>query len=112
MQIREVTDSPDAEQLMALSQFLIGRSQDTYSQKKISVRAFINLAQNMGISLTPENLTTMSQQPPLRTIIQTVTPTEIIFRGADQEPVTDTMTVDQARKTVDSMADRASKKGL
>lgn len=112
MQIREVTDSPDAEKLLALSQFLIGRSQDTDSQKKISVRAFIKLAQNMGISLTSDNLTVMSQQPPLSTVIQTVTPTEIIFRGADQEPATDTMTVDQARKTVDSMADRASKKGI
>jgi len=107
MQIREVTDSPDAEKLLALSQFLISRAQDTDSQKKISVDAFINLAQSMGISLTPNNLVSQSQHPPLDSIIQTVTPTEILFRGADQEPVTDTMTVDQAQKTVDTMAKRA-----
>jgi hypothetical protein len=107
MHIREVTDSPDAQKLLALSQFLISRAQDTDSQKKISVDAFINLAQNMGISLNSDNLTTMSQRPPLSTVIQTVTPTEIIFRGADQEQVTDTMTVDQAQKTVDTMAKRA-----
>jgi len=107
MYIREVTDSPDAQKLLALSQFLISRAQDTDSQKKISVDAFINLAQSMGISLTRANLTVMSQQPPLSTIIQTVTPTEIIFSGADQEQVTDTMTVDQAQKTVNSMAKRA-----
>jgi len=107
MQIREVTDSPDAQKLLALSQFLISRAQDTNSQKKISTAAFINLAQNMGISLTQDNLTTLSQQPPLSTIIQTVTPTEIIFQGSGEEAVTDTMTVDQARQTVDTMAKRA-----
>jgi len=107
MRLREVTDSPDAQKLLALSQFLISRAQDTDSQKKISVSAFVNLAQNMGISLTPDTLTTMSQQAPLNSVIQTVTPTEILFRGAEQEQVTDTMTVDQAQKTVDSMAKRA-----
>jgi hypothetical protein len=107
MRLREVTDSPDAQKLLALSQFLISRARDTNSQKKISVSAFINLAQNMGISLTPDTLTMMSQQAPLNSVIQTVTPTEILFRGAEQEQVSATMTVDQAQKTVDSMAKRA-----
>ena len=107
MRLREVTAGPDADRLMALSQFLVSRAQDTDAQKKISVAAFVNLANNMGISLTPDNLMTMSQTPPLSNVIQTVTPTEVLFRGADQEQVTDTMTVDQARKTVDTMAKRA-----
>jgi hypothetical protein len=34
----------------------------------------------------------------------------VVFRGADA--VTDTMTVDQARATVDSMAKRATKRDL
>ncbi len=107
MRLREVTDSPDAQKLLALSQFLISRAQDTNSQKKISVKSYIKLAQDLDISLTQDNLTTLSQQPPLSTVIQTVTPTEVIFKGADQEQVTDTMTVDQAQKTVDAMAKRA-----
>ena len=107
MRLREVTAGPDADRLMALSQFLVSRAQDTDAQKKISVAAFVNLANNMGISLTRDNLMTTSQTPPLSNVIQTVTPTEVLFRGADQEQVTDTMTVDQAQKTVDSMAKRA-----
>lgn len=107
MRLREVTDSPDAQKLLALSQFLIHRAQDTNSQKKISVKSYIKLAQDLDISLTQDNLTTLSQQPPLSTVIQTVTPTEVIFKGADQEQVTDTMTVDQAQKTVNTMAKRA-----
>ena len=107
MLLREVTAGPDAERIMALSQFLMARAQDTDAQKKISGDAFIKLANSMGISLTRDNLMTMSQQPPLSNVIQTVSPTEVLFRGAEQEPVTDTMTVDQAQKTVDSMAKRA-----
>jgi hypothetical protein len=112
MLLREVMDAPDADKLLALSQFLISRAQDTNAQKKISVSAFLQLAQSMGISLTQDNLTTLSQRPPLSSVIQTIQGDEILFRGADQEQVTDTMTVDQARATVDTMAKRAAKKGL
>ena len=112
MQIREVMDGPDADKLLALSQFLISRAQDTDAQKKISVSAFLNLAHGMGISLTQDNLTSLSQRPPLSNLIQSIQGDEILFRGADQAQVTDTMTVDQARKTVNSMAKRAAKRDL
>lgn len=113
MLIREVSGDPDADKLLALSQFLLSRAQDTGAQKKISVDAFINLANGMGISLTPSTLTTLSQKPPLSSTIQTIQGNEIIFKGADEDVEAEpTMSVDQARETVNSMAKRAAKRDL
>ena len=113
MRINEVSGADDNQRLSALIQFLIGRSQDSDSPKKISTTAFLQLAQNMGIPMTQPKLLQVSQQPPLSVLIDTVTPEEIMFRGSEPEASSDNnMTVDQARKTVDSMAKRAAKKGL
>jgi hypothetical protein len=112
MLIREFQDSVDTQKLAALSQFLLARADDTGAKKTISVEAFLNLANNQGISLTREGLIQLSQRPPLSNLIQTVEGDRIVFQGAEGEQVTDTMTVDQARKTVDTMAKRAAKKGL
>lgn len=100
--------SPDAEKLAALSQFLLARADDTGAQKKISVDAFLKLANNQGISLTRDQLIDMSQQPPLNNLIQNVEGEEVIFKGDETAP--DTMSVDQARATVDRMAKRAASK--
>lgn len=112
MLLREVFDNKnnDSQQLLALCQFLLGRADNTDSQKKISVDAFIKLAANNGISLTPDQLMTMSQQPPLNGVIQNIEGNEIIFAGSE-EPM-DTMTQQQAELTVDQMAKRAAKKSL
>jgi hypothetical protein len=115
MRIAEVQTSPiDSGKLAALAQFMLSRAEDTDAKKTISIQAFLNLAHSMGISLTADQLRTMIQQPPLNNLIANVEGDDatgtVVFRGA--EAVTDTMTVDQARATVDSMAKRAAKKGL
>jgi len=103
--------STNSEELTALSQFLIGRADDEGSRKTISVDAFLKAANDMGISLTRSQLISQSQQEPLNNLIQNVNDDEVVFKGSDEPE--DTMTVDQARDTVDSMAKRATnKKGL
>ena len=115
MRIAEVQIPPiDSGKLAALSQFMLGRALDTDAKKTISIQTFLNLAHSMGISLTADQLRTLIQQPPLNNLIANVEGDDatgtVVFRGA--EAVTDTMTVDQARATVDSMAKRAAKKDL
>jgi hypothetical protein len=105
MLICEVAGDVDVTKLAALSQFLLGRAKDTDAAKTISTDAFIKLASNMGISITPDRLMDLIQQPPLNNIIANVEGDTITFQGADVIPAA--MTVDQARQTVDSMAKRA-----
>ena len=110
MLIWEVAD-PDAQRLAAISQFLIGRAGDVDAEKfAVSTQTFINLAATQGVSLTADRLKTMIQQPPLNNLIQDVTGDantgQVVFKGPTQM-ATPTMTVDQARQTVDSMAKRA-----
>lgn len=106
MLIREFQDT-DAIKLAGIGQFLLRRAEDTAAQKKISVDAFVSLANQNGINLTPERLRQMAQQPPLSNIIANVTDDEVIFTGGDESPTADQMSVDQARKKVDQMAKRA-----
>jgi hypothetical protein len=92
-------------ELTALSQFLLSRADDTAAKNVISVGAFVKLAADMGISITADQLTQLSQQEPLSNVIASVNNGEIVFKG-DEDP-SETMTVDQARDTVDRMAKRA-----
>ena len=105
MLFREVASDVDTTKLAALSQFLLGRAQDTDAAKTISTDAFVKLAANMGISITPDRLADLIQQPPLNNIIANMEGDTITFRGAEVQPAG--MTVDQARQTVDAMAKRA-----
>jgi hypothetical protein len=106
MLICEVTEvQSDITKLAALGQFLLGRAEDTDAARTISTDAFIKLASNMGISVTADRLAELVAQPPLNNIIANVEGDTITFQGSDVIPAT--MTVDQARKTVDSMAKRA-----
>ena len=95
-------------ELAALSQFLIGRADDQGSTKTISIPAFLKAANDMGIALTKDQLISKSQQQPLYNLIQNVSDNDVIFTGSEEPE--DTMSVDQARDTVDSMAKRASSK--
>ena len=105
----------NTEKLAALGQFLLSRTDDTDAKKTMPVSSFLDLANNMGISLTDNQLRNLVQQPPLSEIIANVegdadTGT-ITFKGADE--VAPNMSVDQARDTVNTMAKRAaSKPGL
>lgn len=110
MLLREVDQGQNVEKLAAISQFLLGRAKDVDSTKKtISFRAFANLAQGQGISLTPDLLKKMIMQPPLSNLIMDVQGDDenavVVFKGSETAPPT--MSVDQARATVNKMAKRA-----
>lgn len=105
MLIREVTDVNN-QKLIALGEFLIGRAGDTGAKKSISIDAFVNMAQSMGINVTADHLRDIADEPPLNNIIVNITDDEVIFTGANSASG-DTMTVDQAEKTVEKMAKRA-----
>ena len=113
MRILEV-EQRDDEKLVALTQFLLSRAEDENAKKEISTQAYLRMANNMNISLTADQLKNLSQTPPLNNLIANVEGDadtgRVIFKGADVEP--DTMSVDQAQATVNSMAKRAAKKGL
>jgi hypothetical protein len=111
MLIREVAeDRSEATKLAALAQFLMGRAEDTDAAKTISTTAFIRLVSNMGISVTADRLAELIQQPPLNNLIANIEGDTITFQGADVIP--NTMTVDRARATVDSMAKRVAKQAM
>ena len=112
MLIREFAmDKPgndkDAETLAAVSTLLAGRAEDESARKQMSIDAFIELARQQGINVTEQNLGELISKEPLKNIIANIEGNDIIFHGEDGEQVGNTMTVDQARQTVDSMAKRA-----
>lgn len=109
MLIREVAD-PNAKKLAALSQFLLGRSQDESAQKQISQTAFIDLAKSLGVNVTPENLGELISQEPLKNILEPLEPNSNVVRFKGDTEATTGMSVDQARAVVDSNAKAAMKR--
>ena len=109
MRILEVTD-PNTRNLAALSQFLLGRSEDESARKQISQAAFIEAAKSLGVNVTKENLGDLISQEPLKNILEPLEPNSgvVRFRG-DTEAQTG-MSVDQARAVVDSNAKAAMKR--
>jgi hypothetical protein len=109
MRILEVTD-PNTRKLAALSQFLLGRSEDESARKQISQTAFIEAAKSLGVNVTKENLGDLISQEPLKNILEPLEPNSgvVRFRG-DTEAQTG-MSVDQARAVVDSNAKAAMKR--
>ena len=110
MRIFEVSSNPNSDKLSALAQFLLGRAEDTDAPKKISTKAFLNLARDMQINIGPDELFALSQQPPLNGILEPIDSDsgEVIFKGGEPSQPPE-MSVDKARATVDKMAKRASK---
>ena len=109
MRIFEVAD-PNSQKLMALSQFLSGRSDDESARKQISQQAFIDLAKSLGVNVTTENLGELIGQPPLSNILEPLDPQSgvVSFKG-NTETATG-MSVDQAHAVVDSNAKAAMKR--
>jgi hypothetical protein len=109
MRITEVTD-PNTRKLAALSQFLLGRSEDESARKQISQAAFIEAAKSLGVNVTSENLGDLISQEPLSNILEPLEPNSgvVQFKG-DTEAQTG-MSVDQARAVVDSNAKAAMKR--
>jgi hypothetical protein len=109
MRIFEVAD-PNGQKLMALSQFLSGRSDDESAEKQISQQAFIDLAKSLGVNVTPENLGDMIARPPLSNILEPLDPNSGVVQFKGNTEATTGMSVDQARAVVDSNAKAAMKR--
>ena len=107
MLIREFQDQ-DSLKLAAIGQFLLKRAQDTDAIKPMNVNAFIKLARENGINLTPDRLQQLVMREPLNNIIDNIQGDEIIWKGSQTSAAAGAkMSVDQARKTVNQMAKRA-----
>ena len=111
MRIFEVAD-PDSQKLVALSQFLTGRAEDTTAKKEISQAAFIDLAKSLGVNVTPNNLGDMISRPPLSNVLEPLDPNSNVVRFKGNTEAETGMTVDQARATVDSNAKSALKRRM
>lgn len=109
MKICEVAD-PDSQKLLALSQFLLGRADDTTANKQISQAAFMDLAKSLGVNVTPDNLNQLISKEPLKNILEPVEPGTGVVRFKGNVSNSAGMTVDQARKVVDSNAKAAMKR--
>jgi hypothetical protein len=111
MRINEVTD-PDTQRLAALSQFLLGRSQDTSAKKQISQDAFIQAAKSLGVNVTQDNLGDLISQEPLKNILEPLEPNSGVVRFKGDTEAQTGMSVDQARAVVDSNAKAALKRRM
>ena len=114
MLIFEVEEpSIDSGKLMALSQFLAGRAGDTDGKKQISTKAFVELAQSLGVNVTPDTLGDLIAKEPLSNVLLPYEPNSnvIKFKGND-EPSDQAMDTDQAEKVVNSNAKAAMKRGM
>ena len=109
MLIREVADH-NTQRLAALSQFLLGRSEDETAKKQISQTAFIDLAKSLGVNVTAENLGDLISKPPLSNILEPLEPNSGVVRFKGDTEATTGMSVDQARAVVDSNAKAAMKR--
>jgi hypothetical protein len=111
MLICEVADS-DAQKLVALSQFLTGRSKDENAKKQISQSAFVDLAKSLGVNVTPENLGELIARDPLKNVLEPYDPQSGVVRFKGDTEATTGMSVDQARAVVDSNAKAALKRRM
>lgn len=98
---------PDPAQLSGLVQFLNGRATDTNAKKEISQDAFIKLANDLDINITPQNLADVVSQEPLSNLLEPMDPNTgvLMFKGAGQPDVA--MPVNKAQDIVASAAKSA-----
>ena len=109
MKIFEVAD-PNAQKLMALSQFLSDRADDESAKKQISQDAFIDLAKSLGVNVTSDNLGELIAKPPLSNVLEPLEPNSDVVRFKGDTEATAGMSVDQAHALVDSNAKAAMKR--
>jgi hypothetical protein len=113
MLIREVAEldsSPDTKKLAALSQFLLGRSEDESATKQISQEAFIEAAKSLGVNVTLDNLGDLVGQEPLSNILEPLDPNSGVVRFKGDTEAQTGMSVDQAQAVVNSNAKAAMKR--
>ena len=109
MLIREVAD-PSSAKLLGLAEFLLGRASDTNAPKQISMTAFVKMAQEIGVPVTPQSLAELVNQAPLSNVIEPIDPGSnmVKFRGSTESDIE--MPVDRAQDVVASAAKRAAAK--
>ena len=113
MLIREFQDTGRAsnqERLLALATFLKDRAQDENARAEISQAAFIDLAQDLGVNVTAENLADMIRQEPLSNMLEPLEPNSDRVRFKGNTEAETGMSVDQARAVVDANAKAAMKR--
>ena len=110
MKASEVLQESNLEKLAALGQFLIGRANDQNATSKLSVEAFISIAEKMGIPLDADSLQDMVMQGELENIITNMDNKEISFKSEKQVQDNPDLSIDKARNTVNNMAQRAMRK--
>jgi hypothetical protein len=109
MLIREVAD-PNTQRLAALSQFLLGRSEDESAKKQISQQAFIDLAKSLGVNVTADSLGDLISKEPLSNILEPLEPNSGVVRFKGDTEAETGMSVDQAQAVVNSNAKAAMKR--
>jgi hypothetical protein len=111
MIVKEVVQSSTTK-LFALAEFLLGQFRDSAAPKKISTKAFLDLAQNVtGDQFSVDQIKKLKDQAPLNNVIQDFSANgqEIYFKGAAEEPNKE-MTVTKAQDIVARSAGRAARK--
>jgi len=108
-EVAELNSGPDTKKLAALSQFLLGRSEDESATKQISQDAFIEAAKSLGVNVTSDNLGDLISQEPLSNILEPLDPNSGVVRFKGDTEAQTGMSVDQARAVVDSNAKAAMK---
>jgi len=106
MFVKEVV-GPVIQELSALVQYIISRSEYLKTRSTISTQSFIKMASDMGINIDISGLQNMAQRPPLSGMIKNVDSNTISFDYDDQSTL---MPVDKAQDVVKGMAKRAMKK--
>ena len=91
-------------ELAALVQYLMGKSQDLKSKPEMKTDTFINMARDMGVNITFGNLQALANQAPLKNMITNLNQDVISFGDTDPDVK---MPVDKARDTVKKMAKRS-----
>lgn len=110
MKLQEVASDPltDSNELIGLIQFLRGRAKDTSARLQISQDAFIKMAGNLDIQITPDSLVQLAAEPPLSNLLEPIDPASgvIVFKGG--EPTQVNMPVNKAQDIVAGMAKKAN----
>jgi hypothetical protein len=98
------------EKLLALAVFLKDRAQDENARAEISQAAFIELAQDLKVNVTPDNLADMIGQQPLSNVLEPMEPISDRLRFKGNTEAETGLSVDQARAVVDANAKSAMKR--
>lgn len=111
MRITEVADA-NTQKLVALTQFLLGRSEDTASKKQISQDAFVDLANSMGININRGQLGDLIAREPLKSVMEPLEPNSGVIRFKGNLEKSNQMDTQQAEKIVDQNAKAAMRRGM